>query len=260
MDRPTEHTSAPPLVSIVMPLYNCASFIEQSIHSVQAQTYKHWELIVVDDCSTDNSVAIIEGIIRDDNRVRLIRLQQNSSAAIARNTALKEAKGKYIAFLDSDDTWSKDKLQKQITFMEENGYTYTYTSYWRDSNKTHITGPKCVTRRMMEIFCWVGCSTVMYNRESIGTIQITPLRKNNDYAMWLHICKKADCYLLDEELTQYYSRKGSISQVSIWVKLMWHYRLWRQERQCSPIAACYHTVINSVASIYKKLRYVKKAQ
>lgn len=259
MDIQTEHTAAPPMVSIVMPSYNCARFIKQSIGSIQAQTYKDWELIVVDDCSTDNSVAIIESIITGDNRVHLIRLQQNSSAAIARNTALRAAKGKYIAFLDSDDTWSEDKLQKQISFMEENGYTFTYTAYWRDSDKTHITGPKCVSRRMMETFCWIGCSTVMYNRQCIGPVQITPLRMNNDYAMWLQICQKADCYLLDEELTQYYSRKGSISHVSVWVKLKWHYRLWRQERHCSRTAACYHTFINSVASIYKKVRYMKKA-
>lgn len=252
-----EH-SHPPLVSVIMPLHNNDMYIENSIRSVQAQTMQDWELLIVDDSSTDNSVALVKQLADLDSRIHLICLRENYGAAIARNTALREASGKYIAFLDADDTWSADKLEKQTTFMDQNGYLFSYTAYWREDLKAQISGPKYVNRRMMEIFCWIGCSTVMYNREAIGLIQITPLRKNNDYAIWLHICKKADCYLLDEELTQYNRHEGSISYVSPWVKLRWHYILWRQERGCSPIAAIFYTLVNSVASFYKKFRYTTK--
>lgn len=244
------------LVSIIMPTYNCEQYIAESIESVLAQTYTNWELLIVDDCSTDKTKEIVESF--HDSRIHYQCNAQNSGAATSRNKALAAAKGKYIAFLDADDTWSADKLEKQTAFMEQNGYLFSYTAYWREDLKAQISGPKYVNRRMMEIFCWIGCSTVMYNREAIGLIQITPLRKNNDYAIWLHICKKADCYLLDEELTQYNRHEGSISYVSPWVKLRWHYILWRQERGCSPIAAIFYTLVNSVASFYKKFRYTTK--
>lgn len=112
------------LVSIIMPNHNCAKYIPETIKSVLAQTYFNWELLFVDDCSTDNSVDIVKGI--NDERIKIYVNEKNSSAAISRNLALREAKGKYIAFLDSDDLWTPEKLEKQIAFMKENGYAFTY--------------------------------------------------------------------------------------------------------------------------------------
>ena len=233
------------LVSIIMPTYNCERFIKESIDSVLAQTYSVWELLIVDDCSTDDTAAIIASY--QDERIHYFRNEQNSGAAL-----------KYIAFLDADDTWMPEKIEKQVAFMEQNGYAFTYTAFHRTDKPLRISGPKHITKMGMYAFCWPACPTVMYNREKIGLIQITDLRKNNDYAMWLHVIQKADCYLLDEDLFAYNKHNGSVSDASIAVLLSWHYRLWRQEMQCSPITACFYTCLNAFFGAYKKIRYIIK--
>ena len=116
------------LVSIIMPSFNTASFIAESIESVQAQSYTNWELIIVDDCSTDNTDEVVKPYL-SVQRIRYLKNEKNSGAAVSRNRALREAKGRWIAFLDSDDLWMPDKLEKQIQFMEKNGYHFSYTSY-----------------------------------------------------------------------------------------------------------------------------------
>ena len=117
------------LVSIVTPTYNCGKFITETIESVIGQTYKNWEMIIVDDCSKDNTQEIVKKYLKNDKRIKYIKFEKNQGAAIARNTAIREAKGRYIAFLDSDDLWSKDKLEKQINFMKKNSYSFTCTAY-----------------------------------------------------------------------------------------------------------------------------------
>ena len=243
------------LVSIIMPTYNCGRFIADAIQSVLAQTYKAWELIIVDDGSTDNTAYIVASFT--DPRIRYLRNEQNMGAALTRNKALREAKGHYIAFLDADDLWTPEKLEHQIAFMQHNGYDFTYTAFRRTDKPLRISGPKHISRLGMYAFCWPACPTVIYNREKIGLIQITDLRKNNDYAMWLHVIQKADCYLLDEELFLYNKHAGSVSDAKISVLLKWHYRLWRQEMKCTPITALYYTFVNAVFGCYKKLRYIK---
>uniref|UniRef100_UPI003FD8F4FE glycosyltransferase family 2 protein n=1 Tax=Ruminococcus bicirculans (ex Wegman et al. 2014) TaxID=1160721 RepID=UPI003FD8F4FE len=146
-----------------------------------------------------------------------LKNEQNSGAAVSRNRALREAKGQWIAFLDSDDLWMPEKLEKQICFMKEKGYFFSYTDYEEinaEGNRTgtFVTGPKKITRIGMYNYCWPGCLTVMYDATKVGLIQISDIKKNNDYAMWLKVCKKADCYLLDECLGQY--RKGRVGSVS----------------------------------------------
>ena len=116
------------LVSVIMPSYNTASYISDSIKSVLAQTYSNWELIIVDDCSTDNTDAIVAEFL-SDKRIRYYKNPYNSGAAQSRNRALREAKGRYIAFLDSDDLWLPEKLEKQIRFMQKNGFYFTYSCY-----------------------------------------------------------------------------------------------------------------------------------
>lgn len=244
------------LVSIIMPAYNCERFIAEAIRSVLAQTYTDWELIIVDDCSTDNTAQIVASF--DDTRIVYQRNEKNVGAALTRNKALQIAKGHYIAFLDADDLWTPEKLEHQIAFMEKNGYDFTYTAFRRTDKPLRIAGPKHVTRLGMYAFCWPACPTVMYNRQKIGLIQITDLRKNNDYAMWLHVIQKADCYLLNEELFFYNKHAGSVSDAKISVLLKWHYRLWRQEMNCSPITALFYTGLNAVFGAYKKIRYISK--
>lgn len=133
------------LVSIIMPTYNCAKFIEESIESVLSQTYKNWELIIVDDCSNDNTEDIVKRYCETDDRIKYLKLDVNSGAAIARNKGIEQARGKYIAFLDSDDLWMDGKLEKQISFMEENNYNFTCTDYMQidESGKPNGVIIKC---------------------------------------------------------------------------------------------------------------------
>lgn len=254
------------LVSILMPSYNCGQFVEDTICSIQAQTYKNWEIVFVDDCSVDDTVRKVQLMQEKDSRIRLYQNKGNMGAAVSRNNAIREAKGRWIAFLDSDDLWEPTKLEKQIKFMEENGYAFSYTEYQEmdaDGNLTGVTisGPKHVTKRGMYNFCWPGCLTVMYDASKIGLIQIEDIKKNNDYAMWLKVCKKADCYLLDECLAKYRrGRAGSVSTHGITTMIGWHYKLWREAEKRSVIASLWLTGVNLVYGLYKKKKYVKHIQ
>lgn len=250
------------LVSIIMPSYNTALFIEKSIQSVLKQTYKNWELIIVDDCSTDNTDDILATIT--DSRIRYFKNEKNCGAAVSRNKALREAKGQWIAFLDSDDLWKDDKLEKQIAFMEKNGYAFSYTNYEEidiNGEKTgvKVTGPKKITKTSMFNYCWPGCLTVMFDATKIGLIQIEDIKKNNDYAMWLKVCCKADCYLLAESLGEYRKgREGSISSHSIRAMIGWHYKLYREAESMGVIASVVNTGRNLLFGFYKKRRFVKR--
>lgn len=252
------------LVSIIMPSYNCGCYVEETIRSVQAQTYENWEIIFVDDCSEDDTIKRISKLREQDSRIQLFMNHCNSGAAVSRNAALRNARGRWIAFLDSDDLWEPTKLEKQVRFMEENGYAYSYTGYQEIDTEGTLTGvtvsgPNHVTKAGMFAFCWPGCLTVMYDREKIGLIQIEDIKKNNDYAMWLKVCKKADCYLLDECLARYRRRRiGSISTNKFTTLIKWHYKMWRVAEVMNPIASLIMTCVNLVFGLYKKLLYVKK--
>ena len=249
------------LVSIVMPSYNTAKYIAETVQSVLAQTYQNWELIIVDDCSTDDTNEVVKPFLRD-SRIRYLKNEKNSGAAVSRNRALREAKGKWIAFLDSDDLWMPEKLEKQIAFMKENGYHFSYTDYMeideasRPNGKT-VTGPKKITKAGMFNYCWPGCLTVMYDAETVGLIQIADIKKNNDYAMWLKACKKADCYLLDESLAKYRKRTGSISNHGYMKLVKWHYKLFREAENQNPVSSIVLTMRNLFFGGIKKIKYVK---
>ena len=249
------------LVSVIMPSYNTANFIAESIRSVIAQTYPNWELIIVDDCSRDETDAVVAPFLAD-NRIRYLKNEKNGGAAVSRNRALREAKGKWVAFLDSDDLWLPEKLEKQIEFMEKNNYHFSYTNYIEtdEESKTNgkrVTGPKKITKHGMYNYCWMGCLTVMYDAETVGLIQIADIKKNNDYAMWLKACKKADCYLLDEVLAKYRKRSGSISNYGYTKLIKWHYKLYREAEKNSSIVSAVFTLRNLFWGVLKKIRYVK---
>ena len=254
----------PGLVSIIMPSYNTAPYINETIQSVLDQTYENWELIIVDDCSTDNTEEVLSEI--HDERIRFFKNEKNGGAAVSRNKALREAKGQWIAYLDSDDLWMPEKLEKQIAFMEKSSCSFSYTNYEEidvDGNKTgvKVTGPKKVTKIGMFNYCWPGCLTVMFDASKIGLIQIEDIKKNNDYAMWLKVCKKADCYLLDECLGQYRKgRAGSVSTHSIKTMIGWHYKLYRVAEGMGTIESLINTGRNLVFGFYKKKRYVTRTK
>lgn len=251
------------LVSIIMPSYNTGKYIAESIKSVLAQTYENWELIIVDDCSTDNTDKVV-GAFLIDKRICYLKNEKNSGAAISRNRALREAKGRWIAFLDSDDLWKPEKLKKQISFMSQNQYAFSYTNYIEidensKENGVSVTGPKRITKRGMYNYCWPGCLTVMYDASVVGLVQIEDIKKNNDYAMWLKVCKKVDCYLLDEQLAMYRrGRSGSISSHGYTALIKWHYKLFREAEGQRVFTSGVNTCINMLFGVYKKIRYVHK--
>lgn len=250
------------LVSIIMPSYNTAPYIKETIQSVLNQTYTNWELIIVDDCSTDNTDEVLSEI--HDERIKYFKNEKNSGAAVSRNKALREAKGQWIAYLDSDDLWMTEKLEKQINFMKKNGYSFSYTNYEEidvEGNKTgvKVTGPKKITKTGMFNYCWPGCLTVMFDASRVGLVQIEDIKKNNDYAMWLKVCRKADCYLLDEYLGQYRKgRAGSVSTQSIKTMIGWHYKLYYEAEKMGLIESLFNTGRNLVFGFYKKKRYVER--
>ena len=251
------------LVSIIMPSYNTGEYIRQTIESVLAQSYINWELIIVDDCSTDNTDEVVKPFL-SEKRIKYLKNERNSGAAVSRNRALREAKGKWIAFLDSDDLWKPEKLDKQIRFMENNGYSFSYTNYSEideegKPNGITVTGPEKITKIGFYNYCWPGCLTVMYDRDVVGLIQIADIKKNNDYAMWLKVCKKATCYHLNDNLAFYRKgRVGSVSTHSIKTMIGWHYKLYREAEGQNLVEAVINTGRNMVFGFYKKKRYVKK--
>lgn len=251
------------LVSIITPTWNCARFICETIRSVQAQTYQNWEMIISDDCSTDNTKEVIAPYMEQDSRIKYICNPKNSGAAITRNNALKVAKGKWIAFLDSDDLWLPEKLEKQVAFMVENGYAFSYHEYTeitedgRDMG-VYVSGILKVNKFSMYTCCWPGCLAVMYDREKIGLIQINDVKKNNDTAMWLKVVQKAPCYLLKENLARYRRRANSITPKPLWQRIWAHYPLFRVAEEMSPVAATFWTLMNVFGNAFKKMFYVKK--
>lgn len=252
------------LVSIIMPSYNCGHFLEESIRSIQAQTYPNWELIIVDDCSTDDTTERVSVMVEQDSRIHFCRNEYNVGAAHTRNRALREAKGRWIAFLDSDDIWEPEKLEKQIAFMERNGYSFSYTGYQEiDENSKEtgvvVSGPPHITKTGMFAYCWPGCLTVMYDADKIGLLQIADIKKNNDYAMWLKVSRQSDCYLLDECLAKYRrGRVGSVSSHGITTMIKWHYKLFREAENMGIFPSMWHTGVNMVCGFYKKQKYVKR--
>ena len=251
------------LVSIITPTWNCARFICETIRSVQAQTYQNWEMIISDDCSTDNTREVIEPYLKEDSRIKYICNPKNSGAAITRNNALKVAQGRWIAFLDSDDLWLPEKLEKQVAFMVENNYAFSYHEYTEMTEEgkdmgVYVSGIRKVSKFNMYACCWPGCLAVMYDREAIGLIQINDVKKNNDTAMWLKVVQKAPCYLLKENLARYRRRANSITPKPLWQRIWAHYPLFRIAEEMNPVAAAFWTLMNVFGNGVKKMFYVKK--
>lgn len=251
------------LVSIITPSWNCGKFLEETIKSIQAQTYTNWELLFQDDCSTDDTKELVLRLAADDDRIKYECNPQNSGAAITRNNALRRAKGKWIAFLDSDDLWLPNKLEKQIRFMVENGYGFTYHEYTEMTEDgkdmgVYVSGIRKVSKFNMYACCWPGCLSVMYDREKIGLIQINDVKKNNDTAMWLKVVQKAPCYLLKENLARYRRRANSITPKPLWQRIWAHYPLFRVAEEMNPVTATFWTLLNVIGNGVKKLFYVKK--
>ena len=233
------------LVSVITPTYNCAKFIGETIESVQAQTYQQWEMIIVDDCSTDNTKEIVDKYIKEDSRIKYFCLENNSGAAVARTKAMELANGEYMAFLDSDDIWPEEKLKKQLAFMKKHDVAFSCTAYeqidenGKSLNKIIKTVPKADYNRVL-LDCPVGNSTVMYNVEKMGKFEVPNIRKRNDDALWLRMLKKEKyIYGMKSVLMKYRIRQNSISSNKFKV-IKYHWILYRNIEHLSIVRSVFH--------------------
>ena len=213
-------------------MHNSEAFIPSCIGSVLAQTYTNWEHILVDDCSTDNSASVVKNFAEKDSRIKLIELEVNSGAGLARNRAIEVAAGEYIAFLDSDDLWAAEKLQRQLRFMQDNNYHFSFTSYntinenGEDISRI-VKAKERVTYNSALFKNPIGCLTVMYDCKFFGKEYMPVIRKRQDYALWLRLLKKTDAYGLNEILSTYRLRSDSISANKIDL-LKYEWKIYRE--------------------------------
>lgn len=204
-------------VSIITPAFNSQAYIENCIQSVLAQTIDSWELIVVDDASEDETQEIVRDYMRKDQRIKLIEQKINKGPAVARNLAIEAASGRYIAFLDSDDAWFSNKLERQIEFMETIKAPLAYTGYKKMNENGQIMSdgvrvPFQVTYNTLLNSCVIGCLTAIYDTSSIGKVYMPEIKKGQDYALWLKILKKGYvAHGLNEPLATYRVRRNSVS-------------------------------------------------
>jgi len=245
------------LVSIITACYNSENYIPETINSVLNQTHQNWELLIVDDCSTDNTKSLIKKFQKTEKRIKLFQLNENSGAAVARNKAIREAKGVFIAFLDSDDNWLPEKLERQLEFMISNNYNLTHTSYelidhqGNSLNKT-IVPAKILGYKDMLYSNKIGCLTAIYNQRKIGKKYMPLLRKRQDYALWLKILKTGEkAYGLAEVLSQYRNTENSISNNKLNL-IKWNWKLLREVENLSFIKSVYYLSCNIIFKFLKR--------
>ncbi len=254
-DDPRAGNSAPPpAVSVVVALHNAASFIADTLQSVIAQSFADWETIVVDDCSSDESPNIVRRIAESDKRIRLIGLPVNSGPAVARNTAIAAARGRYISFLDSDDLWQPAKLERQVAFMRDNDYALTCTYYEKMTASGERTGrivaaPATLSYRDMLKSNRIGCLTAMYDSATLGKVYMPQIRKRQDYGLWLKIMRQGQiAHCLPEVLALYRMRPGSLSGNKLEM-LAYNWRLYRRVERMPLLVSAYYLGWN----IFRKL-------
>lgn len=242
-------------VSVITPLYNCSDFLEKTIQSVLSQTYKNWEMFMVDDCSKDDSLEIAQRYSAQDERIKVFQLEQNSGAAVARNTAIEAATGRFIAFLDSDDLWQPEKLEGQIDFMLSNNVAFSYTAYEKINESGDVFGvmgvPEKVTYKQLLKTCVIGCLTAVYDTNQLGKIYMPTTTRREDFATWLNVLKKVDCaYGLTQPLAQYrvYANQASGKKASM-AKENW--RLYRDLEKLNLLQASYYFTNYAVRGVLR---------
>ena len=245
------------LVSIVVPVYNSERFIIDTLTTVKEQTYKNWELIFVNDCSSDNSKKVIEDNL--DTRIKLINLKENSGAAVARNTGIDAAKGRYIAFIDADDLWNAEKLEKQVSFMKENDCSFSFTGYEFANENGFSTGkvvhiPTKMNYKDAIKNTTIFTSTVMFDLEKISKDLIKmPIVKSEDTATWWKILRNGHtAYGLNEILSSYRRSANTLSSNKIEaIKRIWF--LYRKVEKFNIFYAFYNFCFYAVNAVRRRV-------
>lgn len=245
------------LVSIITPLYNGEKYIEQAIESVQAQTYPMWEMLIIDDASTDDSITIVKQIQAKDSRIKLLHNKTNCGAAYSRNLGLQEAKGRYVAFLDSDDVWLSHKLQMQLDKMQEEEVGFCYGNcHVIDENgmicgKTRVA-PACINYKKLLYGNPIPCVTVLLDRWMVGQVQM-PMIGHEDYATWLNILKERIPYAVgvEEVVAEYRENRSSLSgNKKKAIKWQWH--IYRRYLKFNVIKSVYYFIAYAYQAVKKR--------
>ncbi len=228
-----------PKVSVIMPAYNTAKYIKQAIASLIGQSEKSWELIVVNDASTDQTETVVRTLMEHEPRIRLIVLPENKGSAVARNMALKQVKGRYLAFLDADDLWHPDKLKRQLSFMEETGASITFTAFDSIGENGELlrkaeTLPDAVNYDMMLQRNWLGCLTVMLDTQKLRGVEFPLIAKRQDYALWLKLMREnqVPALCLNQSLASHRIRENALSKKKVRL-LRYNYRVFRDHEAMS---------------------------
>lgn len=205
----------PPAVSIVTPVWNAAATLRAAVASVQAQSFPDWEMLLVDDGSTDGSLALAEGLAAADRRIRLLVQERNTGAAAARNRAIRAARGRFIAFLDADDLWRPEKLARQVPVLCA-GHPLVFAAYRRIDADGRPLGtvrpPVRISRAGLLKGNVIGCLTAIYDRAALGRVEMPALARRQDYGLWLELLRRTPyAHGLPEVLADYRVRPGSLS-------------------------------------------------
>lgn len=261
------------LVSIIMLSKNKAQYVEESVRSVLAQTYQNWELIFMDDSSSDDTIHQMMTIREQGqwkrengkviNRMKISRTVSERGDISNSNSAIKEARGRWISFLNVGDIWAPDKLEKQISFMEEHGYVFSYHPYRLMDSVSRdrgflISGKEHVNHQDMLKCCWPAYLTVMYDAEKLGILK-NRSEWTNYYALWLNITDHHDCYLLPENLATLRTRWNKLGKIILTNNLKWRYDAFRLEEDLGRFKSLCYTIRNMWYGVVKWWKYVKRA-
>lgn len=235
------------LVSIITPVYNAEGVIERTIQSVINQTYRNWELILVDDCAKDNSANIINKMASGEKRIKYLKLEQNSGAAVARNIGIKMASGNYLAFLDADDCWLEDKLQRELDLMKEKDCAFVYAATQMIDEKDQKLGdftpvPEWTDYKHLLKRTVIATSTVLLDMGKIGDFSMPLRRSGQDYATWLMLLRRVDkAYGINDPLTLYRITPKSLSS-NKFKSIKQVYSIQTKDEGLNPFYAGYNTL------------------
>jgi teichuronic acid biosynthesis glycosyltransferase TuaG len=250
-----------PVISVITPSYNCEAYLEETIQSVQAQTFADWEMIIIDDCSKDKSFEIAERYAKEDNRITALRLDKNSGASKARNEGLKRVKGRYISFIDGDDLIMPDKFERQIAFMRDNDYAVTYTNYRCmsvDGSETGklIRNPEKLTYQGLLKNTAMGTLMPIHDREKTGDHYFDESLPNAmDYAFWLTVLKQGiTAHRFDHDMARYRRGHSSISsKFKLGRKIIW--TIHREKENLGFLKACWCYTNYYINGIKRRYRF-----
>jgi teichuronic acid biosynthesis glycosyltransferase TuaG len=246
-----------PEVSVITPVWNAEATLGETVASVQAQSFEDWEMLIVDDGSTDASLALARALAAKDPRLRVLAQEANAGAAAARNRGIREASARFIAFLDADDLWRPEKLARQLGFMRGGGHPLTFTAYRRIAADGRPLGtvraPARVSRDELLKGNVIGCLTAVYDTRAFGKVEMPGIPRRQDYGLWLELLRRTPCaYGLPQVLADYRVRRGSLSADKLAAaRATW--TLYREVERLPWASAAYYFAHYAAGGVAKRL-------